>query len=218
MSAPAADAGRTPKAARSASRRGRPPLSSWRGAARDRSSPTARSRNSMLPAITVSRLLKSCATPLVSCPTASSRWLSRSASSARSRSPISRLQVGVGLGQFTGAFGDAELQRLVDRLQRRFGGALFGARPRPRPARARSCARHPVETLLRDVVGGAVLQRLDRDVLAERARAEDEGDVGALLARDPERAHPVEGREHVVGEDEVVPAGDRPRRRRRRGS
>ncbi len=76
----------------------------------------------MLPEMTVSRLLKSCATPEVSCPTASSRWLSRRASSARSRSPISRFRSAFGLGEFAGPFGDARLQRFVQRLQGRLGG------------------------------------------------------------------------------------------------
>ena len=43
---------------------------------------------SILPSSTVRRLLKSCATPPVSCPTASSRWAWRSAASVRSRSSI----------------------------------------------------------------------------------------------------------------------------------
>ena len=59
-----------------------------------------------------SRLLKSCATPPVSWPTASIFWAWRSASSAFAR----RCDL----------FGDAALQRLVQRCQRLLGASALG--------------------------------------------------------------------------------------------
>ena len=60
--------------------------------------------------------------------------------------------------------------------------------------------RHP---LLREKVVRAGAQDLDRVVLVERPREDDEGDVGAFCARDRERRQGVELRHPAVGDDHV---------------
>ena len=70
--------------------------------------------------------------------------------------------------------------------------------------------RQPVEPLLGDVVGRPILQRLDGDILAERPGDEDEGNRRAVRPRDGEGAQAVEGRQDVVGQDQVMVAAAHP--------
>jgi hypothetical protein len=56
---------------------------------------------------------------------------------------------------------------------------------------------------LQHIVARATLERLDRALLAERAGDKDERDVREKLLRKLERREAVEGRQVVVGQDEV---------------
>jgi hypothetical protein len=62
------------------------------------------------------------------------------------------------------------------------------------------------KAVLHDVVGGAVLHRLDRRFLPERAGDEDERRARRRPPHYGQRLQPVEARQRVVGEDDVVPA------------
>ena len=101
-------------------------------------------------------------------------------------------QLGIGLGEFPRPLGDPCLERLVQLAERVLGGFLLPAGA-PFGERPHDGARQSIEALLRHVIGGTALQRLDGDVLAEGAGDEDEGDVGAGLAGDGEGAQAVEG-------------------------
>src|SRR5262249_41245491 len=59
------------------------------------------------------------------------------------------------------------------------------------------------QALFQHVVGGADLHRLDRHLLAELSRHEDERQLGALLDGELQRRQAVEGRQRKVGQDEV---------------
>ena len=56
---------------------------------------------------------------------------------------------------------------------------------------------------LEHVVGGAVLQRADRILLADGPRDEDERHLGAELAREAQRRHAVEARHREIRQDDV---------------
>jgi hypothetical protein len=57
-----------------------------------------------------------------------------------------------------------------------------------------------------DVVNRAAAQRVNRPLLADRPRDEDEWNVGQLTARQGEGGHPVELRQREIRENDVMPA------------
>ena len=63
----------------------------------------------------------------------------------------------------------------------------------------------PREIVLHDIVVRAGLHHVDGDVLADRARNENERDVAPRLARDRERLAPVELRHGEIRDDEMRP-------------
>jgi len=64
-----------------------------------------------------------------------------------------------------------------------------------------------LQPALQYVVGGACLETLDGDLLADGAGNEDERKVEILCPQQAQRGQPVEGGEGVVGEDEVIARG-----------
>ncbi len=65
----------------------------------------------------------------------------------------------------------------------------------------------PGEARFENVIGGAFVQRLDRDFLADRARDEDEGQLRPLGVGDAQCFESVELRQGAVGQDEVALPG-----------
>ena len=108
----------------------------------------------------------------------------------------------IGAGQVGRARGDASLQVTIE---------LRDLRPRARPLRpARRLGHGPHDrrwqsrqVLLEDVVGRPRLEPLDRDVLAHRARDEQEGHLGHASTGEAQGRQAVKGRQVVVGEDDV---------------
>jgi len=84
------------------------------------------SSNSRLPRITARRLLKSCASPEASWPTASSFCDWTSAASARSAFGRFGHQPAVRFGDFPHPLGDPLFEALVEVAQRRLGALFLG--------------------------------------------------------------------------------------------
>src|SRR5882762_6008991 len=85
----------------------------------------------------------------------------------------------------------------------------FALRPAPGVALFRIAQRaldrrhEPRPAFLEHIIDGALLQRLDGALLADRAGDEDEGRVGTLRSGDLQRVRAVETRQSVIGQDEV---------------
>ena len=116
----------------------------------------------------------------------------------------------------------AELQRLAQGLPSRQGAPLFGGQLRQagpleqRRLRPAALAAHlgvtqlpldgrdqPPEIALGEEILRACLHRLDRDVLADRARDEDEGRIGITRPQQGEGRRAAERRHAVVANHEI---------------
>ena len=159
----------------------------------------------MLPEITVSRLLKSWRdTAGELSHRLQALRLAQGLLDARTLADLP-VQLGIRLGEFAGPCLDPGLEGFVERAQVSLGALTLGP-GLSLGKRAHDGARQAVETLLGDVVRGPTFQGLDRHVLAEGPRDEHEGNRGALCPGDAEGAEAVEGRQDVIGQDQVVPA------------
>src|SRR6266446_7527502 len=85
----------------------------------------------------------------------------------------------------------------------------FALRPAPGIAvigfaqRALDRRHQPRSAFLENIIDGALLQRLDGALLADRAGDEDEGRVGTARFGDLQRVGAVETRQSVIGQDEI---------------
>ena len=104
--------------------------------------------------------------------------------------------------QFGGPLVDAALELRIQRAHLFFGPLAlraFGSFP----ARAPHGLGQPGNPVLEHVIGRALFQTIDRQLLAERTRQEDERRLRAHAPRDRLRGEAVEGRQRVIRENDV---------------